>query len=184
MALPSPTPKPTARPTHLWVEFRRDGRVVGGAVRNHLFGEEIRDIDIATTCLPEQTLERAQAAGLRTVPTGIEHGTVLVVADHHGFEVTTLREDVETDGRRARVSFGRSWEHDARRRDFTVNALYCEADGTIVDFVGALPDVVSRTIRFIGDADDRIGKVLEHMTGHDEIERSVGVGQTTDIAAA
>jgi poly(A) polymerase len=131
-------------------------RVVGGAVRNHLFRQEIGDVDIATTCRPEETIERAEAAGLKTVPSGIEHGTVIVIADHRGFEVTTLREDVETDGRRAKVEFGRSWEHDARRRDFTVNALYCEADGTIVDLVDAMPDIESRTIRFIGDADARI----------------------------
>ncbi|WP_421857538.1 CCA tRNA nucleotidyltransferase [Oricola sp.] len=139
--------------------LNRDGeraRIVGGAVRNHLFGEEIGDVDIATTCLPEETVRRAEAAGFRTVPTGIEHGTVMVVADHHGFEVTTLREDIETDGRRAVVAFGRDWEHDAHRRDFTVNALYCEADGTIVDLVGGLPDIENRTIRFIGTADNRI----------------------------
>ena len=139
--------------------LNRDGekaRIVGGAVRNHLFGEEIGDVDIATTCLPEETLRRAEAAGFKTVPTGIEHGTVMVIADHHGFEVTTLREDVETDGRRAVVEFGRSWEHDAHRRDFTVNALYCEADGSIVDLVDALPDVESRAIRFIGTPDNRI----------------------------
>ena len=139
--------------------LNRDGeqaRVVGGAVRNHLFGEEIGDVDIATTCLPEETLRRAEAAGFKTVPTGIEHGTVMVIADHHGFEVTTLREDIETDGRRAVVEFGRSWEHDAHRRDFTVNALYCDPDGSIVDLVGALPDVESRAIRFIGTPDNRI----------------------------
>ncbi|TCD15347.1 CCA tRNA nucleotidyltransferase [Oricola cellulosilytica] len=131
-------------------------RVVGGAVRNHLFGEAIGDVDIATTCLPEESIARCKKAGFRTVPTGVEHGTILVVADHRGFEVTTLREDVETDGRRAKVRFGRDWEHDARRRDFTVNALYCEPDGTIVDLVKGMADVRSRTIRFIGEPEDRI----------------------------
>lgn len=137
----------------------RDGeeaRIVGGAVRNHLLGEPIGDVDIATTCLPEETVRRAEAAGLKTVPTGIEHGTVIIVAAHHGFEATTLREDVETDGRRAKVRFGRDWEADARRRDFTVNALYCEADGTIVDLIGGLDDIPSKTIRFIGEPEERI----------------------------
>lgn len=131
-------------------------RVVGGAVRNHLFGEAIGDVDIATTCLPEESIARCEKAGFRTVPTGIEHGTILVVADHRGFEVTTLREDVETDGRRAKVRFGKDWEHDARRRDFTVNALFCEPDGTIVDLVGGMADIHSRAIRFIGQPEERI----------------------------
>ena len=133
-----------------------EARVVGGAVRNHLFGEPIGDVDIATTCLPEETVRRAEAAGMKTVPSGIEHGTVIIGAGHHGFETTTLREDVETDGRRAKVRFGRDWEADARRRDFTVNALYCEADGTIVDHVGGLDDIESRAIRFIGEPEERI----------------------------
>ncbi|MFZ2101451.1 MAG: CCA tRNA nucleotidyltransferase, partial [Oricola sp.] len=123
--------------------LNRDGeeaRVVGGAVRNHLLGEAIGDVDIATTCVPEETVRRATEAGFRIVPTGIEHGTVIIVAKHHGFEATTLRQDVETDGRRAKVRFGRDWEADAKRRDFTVNALYCEADGRIVDPVGGLDD--------------------------------------------
>jgi poly(A) polymerase len=137
----------------------RDGeeaRIVGGAVRNHLLGHEIVDVDIATTCVPEETIRRAKAAGFRIVPTGIEHGTVIVIADHHGFEVTTLRSDLETDGRRATVAFGRDWKTDATRRDFTVNALYCTADGEIVDLVDGLPDIETRTIRFIGDPEERI----------------------------
>ena len=133
-----------------------EARIVGGAVRNHLLGQKIGDIDIATTCLPEETVRRAEAAGFRTVPSGIEHGTVIIVAEHHGFETTTLRQDVETDGRRAKVRFGRDWEADAMRRDFTVNALYCEADGRIVDLVGGLADIETRTIRFIGEAEQRI----------------------------
>ncbi|QKV17087.1 CCA tRNA nucleotidyltransferase [Oricola thermophila] len=137
-------------------EGGEEARVVGGAVRNHLLGQEIGDIDIATTCLPEETVRRAEAAGYRTVPSGIEHGTVIIVADHRGYETTTLRQDVETDGRRAKVQFGRDWEADARRRDFTVNALYCEADGRIVDPVGGLADIETRTIRFIGDPEHRI----------------------------
>ena len=108
----------------------RDGeeaRVVGGAVRNTLLGEPVGDIDIATTALPDEVMRRAAAAGFKPVPTGIEHGTVTVVVDGTPFEVTTLREDVETFGRHARVAFGRNWQHDAERRDFTMNALYAVA---------------------------------------------------------
>lgn len=131
-------------------------RVAGGAVRNALLGEVVRDIDIATTCLPDEVVRRAQAAGFRTVPTGYEHGTITVVADGRAFEVTTLRDDVETDGRHARVTFGRDWKRDAERRDFTINALYCDADGTVVDPVGGLADIARRVLRFIGDPEQRI----------------------------
>ncbi|CAN7337192.1 CCA tRNA nucleotidyltransferase [Phyllobacterium sp. LjRoot231] len=131
-------------------------RVVGGAVRNTLLGQEVSDIDIATTCLPEETLRRAADAGFKVVPTGIDHGTITVIADGRPFEVTTLRADVETDGRHAEVAYGRDWQVDANRRDFTINALYVEADGTIVDLVGGLADIESRTLRFIGDPEQRI----------------------------
>src|SRR5262249_56551552 len=100
-----------------------EARVVGGAVRNALLHEPLGDIDIATTAVPEEVVRRVEAAGCKAVPTGIEHGTITVVADGQPFEVTTLREDVETDGRRAKVVFGRDWRHDAERRDFTMNAL-------------------------------------------------------------
>lgn len=133
-----------------------EARIAGGAVRNALLGEAVADVDIATTTLPEETARRAEAAGFKTVPTGIEHGTVTVIAAGKGYEVTTLRADVETDGRRAKVVFGRDWKADAERRDFTINALYAEADGTVVDFVGGQADLESRTLRFIGDAETRI----------------------------
>lgn len=133
-----------------------EARVVGGAVRNTLLGLPVSDVDIATTAVPEVVAERARKAGLKPVPTGVEHGTVTVVADHHAFEVTTLREDMETDGRRAVVRFGRSWLHDAERRDFTLNALYATADGAVVDLVGGLSDLTARRIRFIGDPQARI----------------------------
>ena len=107
--------------------------MVGGAVRNALLGEPIGDIDIATTALPEEVMRRAKAAGFKPVPTGIEHGTVTVVIDGRPFEVTTLREDVETFGRHAKVRFGRDWKADAERRDFTMNALSLAADGTVHD---------------------------------------------------
>lgn len=130
--------------------------VAGGAVRNALLGQPVTDIDIATTTVPDETVRRAQAAGFKTVPTGYEHGTITVVVKGRGHEVTTLRADVETDGRRAKVRFGKDWAQDAARRDFTINALYAEADGTVIDLVGGLADLESRTLRFIGDPEDRI----------------------------
>jgi poly(A) polymerase len=136
--------------------YGEEARVAGGAVRNALLGQAVADVDVATTTLPEETVRRAEAAGFKTAPTGIEHGTVTVISAGKGYEVTTLRADVETDGRRAKVAFGRDWKADAERRDFTINALYAEADGTIVDLVGGLADLDSRTLRFIGDAEARI----------------------------
>ncbi|MCS0493846.1 CCA tRNA nucleotidyltransferase [Ancylobacter sp. MQZ15Z-1] len=134
-----------------------EARIVGGAVRDWLIGRGVRsDIDIATTALPEEVTRRARAAGLKPVPTGIEHGTVTVIAEGEPYEVTTLREDVETDGRRARVVFGRNWAHDAARRDFTMNALYLTRAGELVDLVGGEADAVEGRVRFIGDADTRI----------------------------
>jgi tRNA nucleotidyltransferase/poly(A) polymerase len=139
----------------------RDGeeaRVVGGAVRNALIGEPVHEVDIATTALPEEILRRAQRAHLRAVPTGIDHGTVTLVAGGTPYEVTTLREDVETYGRKARVEFGRDWRRDAERRDFTINALSLSRDGVIHDYVGGLADLDARRVRFIGDAAQRIAE--------------------------
>ena len=137
----------------------RDGeeaRVVGGAVRNALLGEAVGEIDIATTARPDEVVRRVKAAGFKAVPTGIEHGTVTVVIDRTPFEVTTLRQDVETDGRHAKVSFGRDWHADAGRRDFTINALSATLDGTVHDPVGGLADIEARRVRFIGDPATRI----------------------------
>jgi poly(A) polymerase len=139
----------------------RDGeeaRVVGGAVRNALLGEPVADVDIATTALPPEVIRRAEAAGFKAVPTGIDHGTVTVVIDKRPFEVTTLREDVETYGRHAKVIFGRDWRRDAERRDFTINALFAARDGTVHDFVGGLDDIAARRVRFIGDPGTRIAE--------------------------
>ncbi|EYS92573.1 hypothetical protein X471_00063 [Bartonella bacilliformis str. Heidi Mejia] len=133
-----------------------EARVVGGAVRNQLLGQPISDIDIATTCLPQQVIKRVEEAGFKAVPTGIDFGTVTVVSESCSYEVTTLRSDVETDGRYAKVAFGRDWKKDAERRDFTINALYCDATGQLYDLVGGLSDIASRTIRFIGVAEQRI----------------------------
>jgi tRNA nucleotidyltransferase/poly(A) polymerase len=146
---------------HLLAALDRDGeeaRVVGGAVRNTLLGAPHGDIDIATTALPKEVMRRARAIGLKAVPTGIAHGTVTVIADGQPFEVTTLREDVETFGRHATVAFGRDWRRDAERRDFTMNALSVAPDGTVYDYVGGLEDAEARRVRFIGDAAMRIAE--------------------------
>ena len=133
-----------------------EARAVGGAVRNALMGAPVKDVDIATTALPADVMRLATQAGLHAVPTGIEHGTVTVVAKHQPFEVTTLRRDIETFGRHARVTFTTDWTEDARRRDFTMNALYCGPDGTVHDPLGGYDDLVARRVRFIGDARERI----------------------------
>jgi poly(A) polymerase len=141
--------------------LNRDGeeaRVVGGAVRNALLRFPVGEIDVATTAVPEEVMRRVEAAGWKAVPTGIEHGTVTVVMNGHPFEVTTLRKDVETFGRKARVMFGRDWRVDAERRDFTVNSLSTSADGTVFDYVGGLGDIVTRRVRFIGDPQQRIAE--------------------------
>lgn len=131
-------------------------RIVGGALRNVLMGLAVHDIDLATTMPPEEVSRRASDAGWHAVPTGIEHGTVTIVRDGRGFEVTTLREDIETDGRRAKVRFGRDFEHDAARRDFTINALSMGPDSVLHDYSGGLADIAARRVRFIGDPDARI----------------------------
>jgi poly(A) polymerase len=135
-----------------------EARVAGGAVRNALMGLPVADVDVATTLLPQTVVERATNAGLKAVPTGIEHGTVTLVVDGRGFEVTTLRRDIETDGRHAKVAFGTDWQADAERRDLTINALYADQSGAVVDLVKGVPDIESRTIRFIGDAGQRIAE--------------------------
>ena len=131
-------------------------RAVGGAVRNALLRRPVTDIDIATPARPDEVMAAAQAAGLTAVPTGMAHGTVTVIANHVPYEITTLREDVETHGRHATVAFTDDWAADARRRDFTINALYCSADGAVLDPLGAYADLAQRRVRFIGDAAARI----------------------------
>ncbi|MFI3904583.1 CCA tRNA nucleotidyltransferase [Ochrobactrum sp. S1502_03] len=143
----------------LFAALNRDGgevRVVGGAVRNALLGTKVSDVDLATTHLPEGTVRLAKEAGFKPVPTGIEHGTITVVVQGQPFEVTTLRKDIETNGRHAKVAFGTDWKADAERRDFTINALYATADGDVIDYVGGLADIETKTLRFIGDAEQRI----------------------------
>ena len=137
-------------------EGGEEARVAGGAVRNALLGQPVSDVDVATTTVPDETIRRAKGAGFKVVMTGYEHGTVTVMASGHAFEVTTLRADVETDGRHAKVVFGRDWEADAARRDFTINAIYAKADGEVIDLVGGIKDIESGTLRFIGEAEERI----------------------------
>ena len=129
---------------------------VGGCVRNALLGVPVADVDIATDARPEAVTRLAEAAGLRVVPTGIEHGTVTVIAGGVPHEVTTFRRDVETDGRRAVVAFADDVTEDAARRDFTMNALYADLRGNVIDPLGGLPDLMARRLRFVGDAHQRI----------------------------
>jgi len=133
-----------------------EARAVGGAVRNALMKLPVGEIDIATTAVPDEVVRRARAAGIKSVPTGIDHGTVTLVVDGQPFEVTTLRQDTETFGRHARVAFGRDWIGDANRRDFTINALSAGPDGVVHDYVGGCADIAARRVRFIGEAGKRI----------------------------
>ena len=133
-----------------------DSRFVGGAVRNTLLGREVSDIDIATPLLPDVVAKRLTAAGLGAVPTGVEHGTITAIASGTPFEVTTLRRDVATDGRRAVVAYTTDWKEDAARRDFTMNALYATADGEVIDLVGGVADLNAGRVHFVGDATTRI----------------------------
>ncbi len=131
-------------------------RVVGGAIRNALMGIAVHEVDFAATLQPTDIMKRAQAAGVRAIPTGIEHGTVTLLVDGATFEVTTLRHDVETDGRYAKVRFGRSFEEDALRRDFTMNALSADRTGALFDYTDGVGDIGRRHVRFIGEARQRI----------------------------
>lgn len=132
-------------------------RFVGGAVRDTLLGSAVKDIDLATTLTPQHALDRLQKGGVKVVPTGIDHGTITAVLDSGPVEITTLRNDVATDGRRAKVVFSDNWRDDAARRDFTINALYAEHfSGRIHDYFDGIGDLEKGLVRFIGDADIRI----------------------------
>ena len=135
-----------------------EARVVGGAVRNALLRLPVDELDIATTAVPDEVVRRVEGAGWKTVPTGIEHGTVTVLIGGRPFEVTTLRRDVETYGRKAKVVFGRDWVDDAERRDFTINALSLSVEGKVHDYVGGLADLATHRVRFIGDPAQRIAE--------------------------
>lgn len=132
-------------------------RIVGGAVRDALAGQPVEDVDLATPIPPQRVIEQLDAVGIRTVPTGIAHGTITAVANHRPYEITTLRRDVSTDGRNATVAFATDWKEDAARRDFTINALYADlVTGAVTDYFGGIDDLAHRRVRFIGDAATRI----------------------------
>lgn len=134
-------------------------KLVGGAVRDSLLGLPVSDIDLATPLMPDQVMQRLEKAGIKVVPTGIAHGTVTAIASHERHEITTLRRDVATDGRRATIAFADDWREDATRRDFTINALYADpVSGAVDDFFGGLDDLRAGRIRFIGDAATRIAE--------------------------
>lgn len=133
-----------------------EARFVGGCVRDHLLGRPIGDVDMAVPMPPDRVLTVLGNAGIRAIPTGIDHGTLTIVGDGETIEITSLRKDVETDGRRAVIAFTSDWATDSWRRDFTMNAIYADGRGQVLDFHGGLKDLADRRIRFIGDADLRI----------------------------
>ena len=137
-------------------ESGAETRVVGGAVRNSILGLEFKEIDFATTATPDEVIALFTAKKIRTIPTGAEYGTVTVVLDSVNYEVTTLREDIQTDGRHAVVKFGKNWSKDAERRDFTMNALYLDRYGKLFDYTGGYQDCLNKKIEFIGSAEQRI----------------------------
>ena len=153
---PAKLPWMTAPETRKLMAALSEGRFVGGAVRNALLGWPVGDIDIAVPMPPEETLRRLEVAGIKSVPTGLEHGTVTAIVNGHPFEITSLRRDIETDGRHAHVVFTDDWEEDAARRDFTMNALYATAEGEIFDYHGGVEDLIAGRVRFVGDPVARI----------------------------
>jgi len=160
-------------------------RYVGGAVRDTLLDLPVKDIDMATVLEPAETMARLRSAGIRVVPTGIEHGTVTAVLEGGPVEVTTLRRDVSTDGRRATVVFSTDWREDAARRDFTINALYADpVDGEIADFFGGLDDLAARRVRFIGDARERIREDHLRILRYFRFQARFGAAADTEAESA
>ena len=153
-----------------------EARFVGGAVRDALLDHPIADIDLATPAKPEEISAALGKAGIKAVPTGIEHGTVTAVVPPRHYEITTLRRDVETYGRRARVAFDADWTEDAARRDFTINAIYLDPDGTVHDPVGGLADLQTRRVRFVGDAPRRIAEDVLRVLRYYRFEARFGHG--------
>src|SRR3981081_555895 len=168
---------PAARVLELLNGNGEEARGVGGAVRKALLKIPTGDMDIATTAVPDEVIRRAKAAGIKSVPTGIEHGTVTLVVDAHPFEVTTLREDTATFGRKAKVAFGRDWVRDAERRDFTINGLSVDADGVVHDHVGGLADIAAKRVRFIGDPNQRIAEDYLRILRFFRIHAAYGAGE-------
>src|SRR3954471_1374947 len=167
---------PTARVLELLSGNGEEARVVGGAVRNALLKIPVGDIDIATTALPPEVMRRAKVAGIKSVPTGVDHGTVTLIVDAHPFEITTLRQDTETFGRKAKVAFGRDWTTDAERRDFTINGMSVDAAGVVHDHVGGLEDIAAKRVRFIGDPDRRITEDYLRILRFFRIHAAFGAG--------
>ena len=158
-------------------------RYVGGAVRDDLLHLPVNDVDLATRLEPTEVTERLEAAGIKAVPTGIEHGTITAVSDGNPFEVTTLRRDVSTDGRRATVAFTDDWREDAARRDFTINALSADpATGELFDYFGGLDDLAARHVRFIGDPLKRIAEDHLRILRFFRFHARFGAGEP-DVAA-
>ena len=151
-------------------------RFVGGCVRDALLDRPIADIDLATPARPEAVVAALAKAGIKTVPTGIAHGTVTAVAPPRHYEITTLRRDVETDGRRARVAFDADWAEDAARRDFTINAIYLDPDGTLYDPVGGRADLAAGRVRFVGEAATRIAEDVLRVLRYYRFEARFGRG--------
>ncbi|MCT6895828.1 MAG: CCA tRNA nucleotidyltransferase, partial [Commensalibacter sp.] len=141
----------------LWDIFP-DARLVGGVVRDLLVQKPISDIDIATMDLPDRIIEKLSRAGIKGIPTGIEHGTVTAIINHHSYEITTLRKDIKTDGRHAKVVWTQDWREDAARRDFTINALYCDKNGKLWDYFHGQEDLSLGHVRFVGTAHERIAE--------------------------
>src|SRR5246127_4721647 len=153
-----------------------EARFVGGSVRDALLGRPIGDIDIATPAPPEKIVELLEKSGIKGVPIGLSHGTVTAVVPPRQFEITTLRRDVETFGRRARVAFDADWAADAARRDFTINAIFLAPDGTIEDPVGGLTDLQAHRVRFVGDPATRIAEDVLRLLRYYRFEARFGTG--------
>ncbi len=160
-------------------------RYVGGAVRDSLLGMPVSDVDIATALLPREVIDRLEAGGVKAIPTGIEHGTVTAAVDGKNYEITTLRRDVATDGRRAVVAFSTDWREDASRRDFTINALYADPkSGEIFDYFGGLNDLEAGKLHFIGDAKERIAEDFLRILRYFRFLARYGSGQLDREAIA
>jgi poly(A) polymerase len=184
----APQPWMKAAPTRALLKALGDAgiaaRFVGGCVRDALLGRPIADVDLATPARPEEVVAALEKARIKAVPTGIEHGTVTAVIPPRHFEITTLRRDVETDGRRARVAFDADWAEDAARRDFTINAIYLDPDGTIHDPVGGLADLEAHRVRFVGEPARRIAEDVLRVLRYYRFEARFGGGNGDEAARA
>jgi len=174
----------------LWCALNDDGKMqtlfVGGCVRNALLGAPVYDLDLATIHTPDDVINRLEAKHIRAIPTGIDHGTITAVINKKHFEITTLRKDVETDGRHAVIAFSTDWKEDAHRRDFTMNTLLCDVEGNIYDPTGqGIDDLDARNIRFVGNAQDRIAEDYLRILRYFRFHALYGAGEPdADILAA